>query len=402
VEGSAEYYSSVVYPGVNAEYEYLDDLDARSPDSSLIFYSYPAYAFFEYLDAQGGMDPAGIVDGVLRQLPTTGGYDDQQAAVVGLSGITEAFHAFGQAYLDKRLEDLGGGTLPLHPQEGETSSFPVGSGQADYTFDPLVLHRYRLSFADHARFDVAQTPEGEARISARPASAPGAWSDISPEVNTACGDSEFVLLVTNVVPPGADQARLELQTGGERLAEDLPCDECVVGSWALDNESYFAHLAGLWPPAQAGLAAFGLSTEGADAYPTNVFGSMLLTFEGDGVAKGEQVGWGISGEAVKDGDVVSMDVVYNGTGEAAWRIQTDEATDERYLFFDAGSFNIAFQAIFQGFPLDPRPTGGSNDPVFLSVPQPFLCSPTTLTYNANDPLGPIVFFRVADEVAPEP
>ncbi len=397
VEGSAEYFASVAYPSVNAEFEYLDDLDTASPNTSLIFYSYPAYAFFEYLDAQGGMTPEGIVDGVLRHLPVAGGYDEQQAAAAGLPGMTETFHSFGQAYLDKQLQDLGGGTLPLHPQEGEVSSFAVGPGRAHYTIDPLVLHRYRLNFADHARFTVASEERGISRNSARPASAPGAWSGIPARVNTACGDSEFVLLVTSVVPPGGEEVALDLETSGEQIEEDQPCDECVVGSWVLDNSSYLARMGDLWPFVVGLMPSFGLDSAGAEVHPTGVSGAMVLTFDGDGAVKGELVDWGIAGEGMKDGVAIHASMAYNGADEAAWRIVDDEINDQRILFFDDGSFEVLAQMTVEGFPLATRPTGGSNDPIFLSTPQPFLCTDTTLTYYADDPLGPVVFHRAAPE-----
>lgn len=398
VEGSAEYFASVVYPSVNAEFDYLDDLDSVSPNSSLITYSYPAYAFFEYLDAQGGMTPEGVVDGILRELPVAGSFDDQQAAVAGLPGMADAFHEFGRSYLDKQLQDLGGGVVPLHPQPGESASFGVGPGEAHFTLDPFVLHRYRLSFADHTRFTVTQQTEGVNRNAARPASAPGAWSEMPPEVNTDCGDSEYVLLATSVVPPGAEAVTVDINTRGRQLEEDQPCDECVVGSWVLDNGSYLAHLGGLMPIVQGGLGAFGLSTEGAESYPTGVTGVMTMTFDGEGIVKGEQVDWGIAAKAVKDDDVVTLQVVYNGAGEATWRIETDETTDTDYLFFDNRSFALSGRAIFQGFPLSaPLPTSDSNDPIFLSSPQPFLCNATTLTYYSYDPVGPVVFFRTESE-----
>jgi hypothetical protein len=395
IEGSAEYFGSVVYPTVNAEFEYLDDLDAVSPASSLIFYSYAASAFFQYLDVQGGMSPEGIVD-ILRLMPTSGGYDDQQATVAGLPGMADAFHEFGRSYLDKQLQDLGGGVVPLHPHPGESASFGVGPGEAHFTLDPLVLHRYRLSFADHARFTVRLETEGVNRNAARPASAPGAWSVLPPEINTECGDSEYVLLGTSVVPPGADEVAIDLTTHGERVEEDQPCDECVVGTWQLDNASYLAHLGGLWPVVQAGLGAFGLSSDGAEVFPTGVFGVMTMTFEGTGVAKGEQLDWGIAGKGVKDDKVVTIELVYNGAGEATWRIETDETTGTDYLFFDDRSFALSGRMIFQGFPLSaPLPTSGGNDPIFLASPQPFLCNATSLTYYADDPLGPVVFVRGA-------
>jgi hypothetical protein len=265
-----------------------------------------------------------------------------------------------------------------------------------------VLHRYRLSFADHTRFTVRLQAEGVNRNAARPASAPGAWSEMPPEINTECGDSEYVLLGTSVVPPEAGEVTINLTTRGEQVEEDQPCDECVVGTWQLDNTSYLAHLGGLWPVVQAGLAGLGLSSEGVEVRPTGVFGVMTMTFEGSGVAKGEQIDWGLAGKGVRGDDVVTIQLVYNGAGEAAWRIETDETTGTDYLFFDDRSFALSGRMIFQGFPLSaPLPTSSGNDPIFLASPQPFLCTATTLTYYADDPLGPVVFIRGAPE-SPEP
>jgi hypothetical protein len=269
IEGSAEYFGSVVYPSVNAEFGYLGRLDGLSVNTSLIFIDYPAYAFFEYLDAQGGMSPQGVIAGILTQMPRSGGYDEQQGALAAVPGMADAFHDFGRAYLDKQLHDLGGGTLPVHPQEGDPSTFPIGPGQASFTADPFVLHRYRLRFAENAHFTVSQETQGDSRDSARPASAPGAWAEVPPELDTACGDSEYVLLFTSVVPPGGDEVTLDLRTTGEQVEADQPCDECIVGTWVLDNASTLLHAAGEMALADPGLAGTGVSVS-----PTEALGVM--------------------------------------------------------------------------------------------------------------------------------
>jgi hypothetical protein len=125
---------------------------------------------------------------------------------------------------------------------------------------------------------------------------------------------------------------------------------------------------------------------------------MTMTFEGSGVAKGEQIDWGFAGKGVRDDDVVTIQLVYNGAGEATWRIETDETTGTDYLFFDERSYALSGQMIFQGFPLAaPVAASSGNDPIFLASPQPFLCNATSLTYYPEDPLGPVVFIRGAPE-----
>ena len=79
-------------------------------------------------------------------------------------------------------------------------------------------------------------------------------------------------------------------------------------------------------------------------------------------------------------------------------MEVDEDTERRYLFFDGGAFDLMGQMTFLGMPQAPRPTGGSNDPIFLSSPQPYLCTETTLTYYADDPLGPVWLTRTSEPV----
>src|SRR3972149_5566919 len=150
-------------------------------------------------------------------------------------------------------------------------------------------------------------------------------------------------------------------------------------------------MGGVWPLLMSGGAGFGLDTEGVESHPTDVFGLMRLTFREDGIATGIQEGWGIAGEAIKDGDVVRASMTYNGEGAAAWRVMVNEDEERRYVFFDGGEFSLTGQMVFQTFPQRPIPFADSNDSVFLSTPQPFVCTDTTLTYYADDPLGPVIF-----------
>ena len=396
IEGSAEYFGSVVYPSVNAEFGYLGRLDGLSVNTSLIFIDYPAYAFFEYLDAQGGMSPEGVITGILSQMPQSGGYDEQQGALAGVPGMADAFHDFGRAYLDKQLHDLGGGTLPVHPQMGDDSNFPIGHGEAHFAADPFVLHRYRLSFAENARFTVAQETQGDSRDSARPASAPGAWSEIPPQLDTACGDSEYVLLFTSGVPPGGDEVTLDLDTSGEQVEADQPCDECLVGTWVLDNASALLSAAGEMALADDGLAGTGVSVS-----PTDAFGVMSLTFRPGGVVRGAQQGWGLVSQAVGPDGTLETGVTYTGSGSAAWKVDIDEGAGQRYLTFERGEFDLIAEVFTHGVPVIARPMDESNAWFFLSGAQPFACTATALTYHAGDPLRTIVFHRgIAEAEAP--
>ena len=400
VEGSAEFFGSVVYPDANDEFQYLPGFKSRSSHASLLTFSYHAYPFFLYLARQAALGPEGVID-LLQAMPETGGLDGQQEALAGYPGIQEAFHEFGRAYLDRQLQDYGGGPLPVDATEGALATFGVGEGEGFFPTQAFVLERYRLSFVDDTRFTVAKVIEGDGKHGARPLSAVGAWAEVPTELNTACGDREFLLLVTSAIPPGSEPLAMTVTTFGERVEEEQPCDECVIGTWQLDNSSYLAHMGGLWPILMTGVAGFGLDTGGAESHPTDVFGEMSMTFKTDNTVNGTQSGWGIAGEATGEDGTVHASMTYNGEGTAAWRIMENEEDGQRYLFFDGGSFSLSGQMTFEIFPLRPISFGESNDSVFLSSPQPFLCDATTLTYYAQDPLGPVIFFR-EDFESPEP
>jgi hypothetical protein len=264
---------------------------------------------------------------------------------------------------------------------------------------PFVLDRRLLRFADDTRFAIdARTGDGEARYTAEANGQSGIWEPLPSSLNTACAMSEYQLLVTSVIPSGDTPGAFFLDTTGEEVENDTECETCLPGKWILDNSSYFAHMGGVWPLVMAGVAGFGLDTEGVESYPTDVFGLMRLTFREGGIATGIQEGWGIAGEAVKDGDVVRASMTYNGEGAAAWRVMVNEEDEQRYVFFDGGEFSLSGQMIFQGFPQRPISFPESNDSVFLSTAQRFVCTDTTLTYYVDDPLGPVVFFRDVEDL----
>ncbi len=216
-------------------------------------------------------------------------------------------------------------------------------------------------------------------------------------MNTACGESEYLLLVTSTQPGGSPAMRLKVDSTGQPAEDNTPCDSCLLGTWQLDNGSYLAHMGGVWSAIQALMPSFGLETRGVRAVPTDVFGLLQISFSDDGTATGGQEGWGISGTTTGEDGTLHVSMTYNGGGEAAWRIEEDEAAGIRYVLFADEGFSLLGQMNFEGMLLRPIPIGASNDTVFLSSPQEFLCDETTLTYVDDYGLGPVWFTRVAEE-----
>jgi hypothetical protein len=390
-EGSAEYFSNVVYPDVDYEYRFANAFDAQSATTPLYHMGYENFGFFQFLANRWG-DNAVIT--FLESMPTTGGASDQQDRLAAWPGMQEVFHDFGKAYLDLNIPDTSGGTLPLTPTYDHIVEVPQGALHQEYSPAPFVLDRHELFFVDDTRFSVRrELVDGDGRDSANQGGRPGAWGPLPPTVNTSCGEGEYLLLVTSAVPSGSPAGVVSIDTDGQPLEEGVDCEACLLGTWELDNSSYLFHMGGAWP-----LVAASLPSGGGDIVPTGVFGVMSLTFNEDGTAEGVQSDWGIAGKATGPDGAIEVAVMYNGTGQATWRVEVDEDTEERYLFFENGEFGIISQLVFEGHSLDARPTGGSNDTVFLSSPQPYTCTNTTLTYNPDDPLGPIWFVRTSEVI----
>jgi hypothetical protein len=402
VEGTAEFFGSIVYPTGNDEWRFARAFNETSTYSPMHQMSYEAYLLFQYLAVQHGWGAEGVL-GIIQRMPESGTDRDQRDALAAVDGIADAFHQFGRAYLDQKLRDPGGGFVPVDPQPGEASTFHAGANHQDYTSAGFWLDRYRLHFDDRTRFETTtEEGDGEGRLSARLVRTPGAWGEIPTAMNTACEDGEFVVLVTSAVATAGTSRRFDVRSNGEEVRDELECDECLVGTWTLDNGSYLAHMGGLWSAIQGLMPSYGLDTEGASAVPTGVFGLMQIKFLADGTASGFQDGWGIAGTGTHpDGTTVHASMTYGGEGAASWRIEEDPSTDVRYVLFDGGEFSMSGQMVFEGYPLRPIPFGGSNDPAFLSSPQPFQCTEATLSYHLNDEFGPIVFLRTPD-AAPSP
>jgi hypothetical protein len=105
VEGTAEYFGNVVYPSVNAEYEYLPGFDRRSPFDSILEMDYENFMFFQYIANQIGN--SGVLN-IIEAMPEAAG--GQGDALSAFPDIENLFHSFGRAYLDGEVMDTGAST----------------------------------------------------------------------------------------------------------------------------------------------------------------------------------------------------------------------------------------------------------------------------------------------------
>ena len=179
VEGSAEFFSNVVYPSVDLERMFLVPFVFRSETTSLLDMSYENYMFFQYLENRFG------VDGVLRllkTLPTSGGRQEQLDRLSAYPDMEQVFHDFAKAFIDSKIIDQSGDpfVIPLGQTEGTQVILVTDSMEQTFEADPFVLRRARLSFMPGKRYEVQVTEDaGQGLNAARPTEDESRWTSLT-------------------------------------------------------------------------------------------------------------------------------------------------------------------------------------------------------------------------------
>lgn len=239
-EGTATYFSNLVYPTTNQEYEYIGDFDEVSPDGKLNnhFMRYGNFLFFMYLGNQNGPSQVlAMTDSLTNRYGGAGtesSGSSQLQALSGFPGIQDLFHDFGQNYLDRRLFDTGGGLLPVNPRRGETLRYPENT--IDPSALPFVLTRYQLIFDEGHEYQLDIFPNGgPGRSAVRPSEIGDSWGPMPEEVFASCGTAQYNLIITSTAPSEADEHFLSLNV---MAGEELGCDDCLVGHWERSTEEF--------------------------------------------------------------------------------------------------------------------------------------------------------------------
>lgn len=219
LEGSAEYFSNLVYPTANDEWERVPDFDKKSAATPLYKLGYATTVFWQYLGNEIG--DAALVE-LLKSLPGTPDPRVSGQALAARPGMQEHWHGFAQAWADRAIADTGGGFLPNQTVIApEAQLKAAGNANWPVKAELLVLKRYQLTFTDKSVFAVTDSAAGAAGLAAARADAGSeGWADLPDEVNTGCGPARFIYVVTSATPGGeAHQRQVQVQR-----AKDQPCE----------------------------------------------------------------------------------------------------------------------------------------------------------------------------------
>ena len=231
LEGSAEYFSNLVYPCVDAEHGWVAEFDRVSPEKSLLDMAYETSIFFQFL---GNTTSNRYILQLLRSMPDHGGLDEQAEALASYASMPEQFHAFGEHYLAGAVDDsCPGRRVPVNPKPGDELRIRLGQDH-QIAANRFVLARRTVAFGT-GNFQLAYDPD------VAPPRASMRWlpgSDWLPPLERAdhqCNDGELQLLLTYVIDDA--EAQTYVITEESPPEPDHQLDQCLLGRWEATDES---------------------------------------------------------------------------------------------------------------------------------------------------------------------
>ena len=249
VEGTAEFFSSLVYPSANLEWSKTKLYDANQTLFEQVS-GYSLAAYYQAMSGEYGTQPQQLFDH-LKKLPSQGGLAEQRKAWSSIFYMRAGFHKFAQDFILNKIVDPGGGYMPM-TYLGMFEDIEVKKKTDTYQmfFLPWVVKTFKLKLKPGAVYTVKsraqQSQQTGAKFSIRPLNAPY-WMDLNiadQRIDVSCFDDDqfYEVLVTRTdADTGAVNEPLDIEV------EDKPCEcekkkhpiaECFVGSWVLDNSIF--------------------------------------------------------------------------------------------------------------------------------------------------------------------
>jgi hypothetical protein len=209
VEGSAEYFSNVVYPATNDEWEWVDVFDQKSALKALHAMAYENTVFFQYLGSMRG--DAAIIQ-LFQSFAPASSPQASADVLTAQPGMQSLFHDFAQAWADRSIADTGGGYLPTTLYIAGDNQHLINTGLwLALEAPPLSLPRHLLAFAPQSLWQVSTTFGGAPGLeSARHWDSLQAWDSLPPEVRPGCESQVVYIYVLTSAAPGADPHKGEM------------------------------------------------------------------------------------------------------------------------------------------------------------------------------------------------
>jgi hypothetical protein len=380
VEGSAEYFSNVVYPAVNFEWRWLGQVTEVMQGENLFAWEYKAFIFFQYLENRPDVGLNGVLD-LLRAMPTAAGsgVNQQMAALSARPNMATIFHEFGQAVADQNILDSAPGhpaiplAIPFNPADITEATPGDIFGRGPFTIDIR-----RVIFPRAQDYDLTISNLGDPGLaSARLESTPRAWGPLPSPVAAGCGEMRYLVVATQIGASSDTPYEYELRAAARPSTDQC---SCLTGSWLLDNGSYLTHLNELIAQAAPGTVDY-----------TGVQGSDITTFTSDGHLNQTLSNLVINAEMNVSGlPTQTLVVTMDGSTGAGY------TAVEGQLTYTSVETNLTISTELNGQPLG-SPSGDYFSSGPLGTGATFVCSDNTLTlipvYPGYTNLPPLTFSR---------
>jgi hypothetical protein len=254
-EGSAEYFSNVVYPNVNYELRWMDAYYDRSILEPWFDLDYCNFMLFQFLANRLGNEGLLIM---LKSVSSAGNVQAQAQVLANYGDLDDLFEEFVVATMSTGVRDTGGTNIRDHSYLLLPMSIQ-DKGDQQFVVNPFIAGRYIVHYRKERRF--LQEPEEDDHVQ-HSAAARGehrdisSWSKLPPEVRSQCNeDKDYLMAVTSVDGPGT-------VTDKVNTVDVAVCDPCLLGKWDVDPESFAAYMqrvAGSNAQTSQGPVEFGVS-----------------------------------------------------------------------------------------------------------------------------------------------
>ena len=372
-EGSAEYFSNLVYPEVNFEHRSAADFSRLSTFRPLTNMSYGNFAFFQFMGNR--IHPEGVI-AMLRTMPTIPGLDAQIAALAAVPDMEATFEEFVRSVLDNTLYDSDGETINI-PINYTNEFLFTDIASIDFSGQPFVVARYRITFAGEREFTIFSVSVGAGRSGARVGGAAGGWALIPVNVG-GCGELEYILYVITTTP-GVERA----ETIATTSVTEAPCDECLIGRWEATNDSIISYM-------QAVVSA------GGDNVPTveSVTGTMFMEFDANGFGFGGYENLTVHETGVGGNEGTEVFYTFDGFSGGAYRADGSVLTG----MSETTDIVVTVQIFANGVSMGSStvPFRQEDFPVGSAIPTGYTCDGDTLTVwppVAGTIVEPITYIR---------
>ena len=225
IEGSASYFGSVAYPGVNIS-GFTDGFAAGIAPHALYDapLDYETVVFFDRVAELGGPEAVGRL---LNALPADGDYLNNLQGQFGL----DDWVSFAEAYLLGQVLDAAGSPIAA-PTGNPVITLTAGtSANVNLSTDAYRIYRTTIRIPAGSQYDIAV--EGSADLRARITLDNASWTDLPQTIKACSADRSVLVYAITTEGPESFHIRATDQGSCSACASVTTTDACLVGDWVM-------------------------------------------------------------------------------------------------------------------------------------------------------------------------